>query len=369
MEIATSIWLLLSSFVLHVQAQDLGFVSLDCGLPANSSGYTDSKTKIKYISDEGFIKAGESSRVAPEFKNNEQSLLTLRSFSRYIRNCYDISASKDTRYLIRASFLYGNYDGLNKTPKFDLYLGNTRWTTVDDSYYYTEMMHTPSIDKLSVCLINIGYGIPFISTLEFRELPYLSYSPLSYSLHLYKRYDMGSMTNQHYRFPDDPYDRVWEIYKDNNYAPLSTLDSVVTDNLEQTPAVVMQTAATSKKGIQYLNFSWDSRNLSDEFYAYLYFAELEKLQSNQFRGFNITYDEYITGPIIPKYLGTIEDTSFLFPLTTTSRHQISIFPIDNSTLPPIINALEIYIMMKISEIESYNGDGITFYGFYFNFDS
>uniref|UniRef100_A0A9I9DVD9 non-specific serine/threonine protein kinase n=1 Tax=Cucumis melo TaxID=3656 RepID=A0A9I9DVD9_CUCME len=356
MEIATSIWLLLSSFVLHVQAQDLGFVSLDCGLPANSSGYTDSKTKIKYISDEGFIKAGESSRVAPEFKNNEQSLLTLRSFSRYIRNCYDISASKDTRYLIRASFLYGNYDGLNKTPKFDLYLGNTRWTTVDDSYYYTEMMHTPSIDKLSVCLINIGYGIPFISTLEFRELPYLSYSPLSYSLHLYKRYDMGSMTNQHYRFPDDPYDRVWEIYKDNNYAPLSTLDSVVTDNLEQTPAVVMQTAATSKKGIQYLNFSWDSRNLSDEFYAYLYFAELEKLQSNQFRGFNITYDEYITGPIIPKYLGTIEDTSFLFPLTTTSRHQISIFPIDNSTLPPIINALEIYIMMKISEIESYNGD-------------
>lgn len=162
---------------------------------------------------------------------------------------------------------------------------------------------------------------------------------------------------------------MWEIYKDNNYAPLSTLDSVVTDNLEQTPAVVMQTAATSKKGIQYLNFSWDSRNLSDEFYAYLYFAELEKLQSNQFRGFNITYDEYITGPIIPKYLGTIEDTSFLFPLTTTSRHQISIFPIDNSTLPPIINALEIYIMMKISEIESYNGDGITFYGFYFNFDS
>ncbi|XP_050938883.1 putative leucine-rich repeat receptor-like serine/threonine-protein kinase At2g19230 [Cucumis melo] len=253
MEIATSIWLLLSSFVLHVQAQDLGFVSLDCGLPANSSGYTDSKTKIKYISDEGFIKAGESSSVAPEFKNNEQSLLTLRSFSRYIRNCYDISASKDTRYLIRASFLYGNYDGLNKTPKFDLYLGNTRWTTVDDSYYYTEMMHTPSIDKLSVCLINIGYGIPFISTLEFRELPYLSYSPLSYSLHLYKRYDMGSMTNQQYRFPDDPYDRVWEIYKDNNYAPLSTLDSVVTDNLEQTPAVVMQTAATSKKGIQLMD--------------------------------------------------------------------------------------------------------------------
>uniref|UniRef100_A0A0A0K9P9 Protein kinase domain-containing protein n=1 Tax=Cucumis sativus TaxID=3659 RepID=A0A0A0K9P9_CUCSA len=357
MEIAISIWLLLSSFVLHVQAQDqFGFVSLDCGLPANSSGYIDSKTKIKYISDESFIKTGESSRVAPEFKNYEQSLWTLRSFSQYIRNCYNISASKDTEYLIRASFLYGNYDGLNKTPQFDLYLGNTRWTTVDDSYYYTEMMHTPSVDKFSICLINIGYGIPFISTLEFRELPYSSYSPLSYSLRLYKRYDMGSITNQQYRFPDDPYDRVWETYEDNNYTPLSTLDSIVTDNLEDTPVVVMQTAATSKKGIQYLNFSWDSRNGSDEFYAYLYFAELEQLQSNEFRGFNITYDEYMTGPIIPKYLGTITDTSFLFPLITTSKHHISIFPIDNSTLPPIINALEIYTMMTISKIESYDGD-------------
>lgn len=176
-----------------------GFVSLDCGLQANSSGYIDPKTNIKYISDASFINTGESRSVAPEFKNYEQSHWTLRSFPQEIRNCYNKSAIKDTTYLIRASFLYGNYDGLNKTPRFDLYLGNTRWTTVDDSYYYTEMVHTTSIDKLPICLINIGYGIPFISTLEFRELPYLIYYALSVSLRLYHRYDMGSITNEQYR--------------------------------------------------------------------------------------------------------------------------------------------------------------------------
>lgn len=100
--------------------------------------------------------------------------------------------------MIRAIFLYGNYDGLNKTPQFDLYLGNTRWTRVDDSYY-TEMIHTPSTNKLQICLINVGQGTPFISSLEFRELPYLSYFTL-YSLYLYGRYDMGSITNEQYRF-------------------------------------------------------------------------------------------------------------------------------------------------------------------------
>ena len=35
------------------------------------------------------------------------------------------------RSLVRAIFYYGNYDGLNEPPTFDLYLGVNRWATVN----------------------------------------------------------------------------------------------------------------------------------------------------------------------------------------------------------------------------------------------
>uniref|UniRef100_A0A9I9DW12 Protein kinase domain-containing protein n=1 Tax=Cucumis melo TaxID=3656 RepID=A0A9I9DW12_CUCME len=353
MEIAMSRWLLFSFFSLIVQAQD----ETNCGLPANSSFYNDLNTNIKYISDADYIKTGKSKSVASEFLTYKRPQWTLRSFPQEIRNCYNISAIKDTKYLIRAIFLYGNYDGLNKTPQFDLYLGNTRWTRVDDSYY-TEMIHTPSTNKLQICLINVGQGTPFISSLEFRELPYLSYFTL-YSLYLYGRYDMGSITNEQYRYPDDIYDRAWEAYNDDDYAKLSTSDSVDGDgsNRYQPAPIVMKTAATPKKGSKYLNFTWYSANDNDKFYAYMYFAELEKLQSNQFRGFNITHNgDYWDGPIIPQYLSTTKSYDFVSTIQPASTHQFSLFPIENSTLPPIMNALEIYVEMQISELESYNGD-------------
>lgn len=149
-----------------------------------------------YVSDASYINTGENRIVSPEFKNYGRQHWTLRSFPQEIRNCYNISAIKNTKYLIRATFIYGNYDGLDSTPRFDLYLGNTRWTTVDGSFY-TEMMHMPSIDKLQICLINIGHGIPFISTLEFRQLPNITYPTLFRSMYNYYRLNMGS--NKQYR--------------------------------------------------------------------------------------------------------------------------------------------------------------------------
>ena len=43
-------------------------------------------------------------------------------FSKGARNCNNVNITRGTKYLIRANFLYGNYDGLNKLPKFNLYI-------------------------------------------------------------------------------------------------------------------------------------------------------------------------------------------------------------------------------------------------------
>lgn len=128
----------------------------------------------------------------------------LRSFPQGIRNCYNVSVKKDTKYLIRASFLYGNYDGLNSLPMFDLYIGNSLWETINVTKVGTnvlkDLIHITSSNKVHICLINTGNGVPFISALEFRPLLNVTYQTAAGSLSLDYRLDVGSTGNQTYRY-------------------------------------------------------------------------------------------------------------------------------------------------------------------------
>ncbi|KAK9923517.1 hypothetical protein M0R45_031933 [Rubus argutus] len=108
--------------ILLALAQDQsGFISLDCGLPTNSS-YSEPTTTINYISDAPFIDTGVSESIDAQYKaTNQLQIAHVRSFPRGKRNCYRVNITSGTEYLVRATFFYGNYDGLNKLPKFDLH--------------------------------------------------------------------------------------------------------------------------------------------------------------------------------------------------------------------------------------------------------
>jgi hypothetical protein len=152
----------------------LGFISLDCGLPQNSSN-NGRTTDIYYISDATFIDAGISNTISPEFRNNaKQHLWHVRSFPQGLRNCYHITITIGVRYLIRGTFMYGNYDAGDKLPEFDLHLGPNMWDSVKlsgaSAVIYKEIIHVPSSNYIHVCLVNTGSGTPFISTLELRPL-------------------------------------------------------------------------------------------------------------------------------------------------------------------------------------------------------
>jgi len=77
------------------------FLSIDCGVEANNSGYTDTYG-IVYVSDEPYTDAGENHRVAPDleslFDGNDR---TLRSFPSGQRNCYALPTVAGTKYLVR----------------------------------------------------------------------------------------------------------------------------------------------------------------------------------------------------------------------------------------------------------------------------
>lgn len=180
-----------------------GFISIDCGIPENSN-YTDDITRLKYVSDAKFIDTGEIHDVSPEYKNKlERQLRNLRSFPEGIRNCYTIrtQGGEGERYLIRVSFMYGNYDNKQQPPTFDLFLGVDHWDSVfllNASEIVTkELIHVPPLDYMQICLINIGKGVPFISAIEIRPLDNnFTYVARSGSLMLYQRLDYGLESNR-----------------------------------------------------------------------------------------------------------------------------------------------------------------------------
>ncbi|KAL2617432.1 hypothetical protein GLYMA_08G198400v4 [Glycine max] len=341
--------------VVLVQAQD-------------QSGYTEKTTSIFYISDAKFIDAGVSKSISPAEKSTHlQQLAYVRSFPSGERNCYRINVTSGTKYLIRATFFYGNYDGLNQPPQFDLHLGPNLWDTVSfpnaSLSEISEIIYTPSLDYIHPCLVNKGQGAPFISTIELRTLKNASYVTASAeSLAYYRRYDLGSITNLVYRYNYDVYDRIWVPHGFNQWTQLSsTLNHDIFQNDYKLPEVVMSTAATPINASAPFQFYWDPDNVNEKFYIYMHFNEVKILAENETRTFNIFMNgKLFYGPLTPGYLtkNIIYSTS---ALTGATRYLFSLAKTGTSTLPPIMNAMEIYKVIDFaqSETEQDDVDAIT----------
>nr|XP_048319484.1 probable LRR receptor-like serine/threonine-protein kinase At1g05700 [Ziziphus jujuba var. spinosa] len=349
--------------LVHAQAQS-GFISIDCGIAENTS-YTDKTTGLYYISDSSFIETGVSKSISLQYNSDtrEQQFWNVRSFPDGIKNCYTLKPAqgRGNRYLIRASFMYGNYDSKDTIPAFDLYLGANKWDSVKldnaSSITVMEIMHIPSSNYVFVCLLNTGYGTPFISALELRHLTNNTYRTPSESLVLYRRLDMGTITNKSIRYKDDAFDRIWRPYHFLFGETLSTLLAIDSgaQNIYQLPSVVMQTAATPKNASSNLEFYMRPSNPTAQYYVYMHFAEVEKLEANQSREFNIYQnDEYWNGPITLDYLHST--TIFSTSPVSGDRIDYSIRKTETSTHPPILSALEVYIVHDLSESQTDDQD-------------
>ncbi|CAH8311636.1 unnamed protein product [Eruca vesicaria subsp. sativa] len=338
-------------------AQDqTGFISIDCGLQPDNSSYTESSTGINYVSDSSYTDTGTSNFVAPEYRvNMMQSMWSVRSFPEGIRNCYTIGVNISAKYLIRAAFMYGNYDARNELPGFDLHLGPNRWDSVElESSVGTvskEIIYVVLTDTLQVCLVNTGNGTPFISVLELRQLPDSSYVAQSDSLQLFQRLDFGSSTNQTVRYPDDVFDRIWFPSTPDGSKQLSSSSSPsLSRNSSSTlrlPQVVMRTAVVPNVSGGSVEFGWVPDDPSLEFYFYMYFMELEEPSSTSVerREFVIVLNgEVISSPLNVTYL-RIKALTTASPLKA-ERFEFSIRQTRDSTLPPLINAMETYVVKK-----------------------
>ncbi|XP_019094340.1 PREDICTED: probable LRR receptor-like serine/threonine-protein kinase At1g51860 [Camelina sativa] len=330
-----------------------GFISLDCGLVPTYTSYTETTTNITYISDADYIDSGLIRRINDSYKTVlQQQTWTLRSFPEGVRNCYNFNLKANLKYLIRGTFLYGNYDGLNQIPKFDLYIGPNKWTSVIlngvANATMFEMIHVLPQDHLQVCLVKTGETTPFISALELRLLDNNTYVTQSGSLMSFARIYFPKAAS-FLRYDKDLYDRVWVPFSQNETVSLSTNRLVDTStNSYNVPQNVANSAITPSKATHPLNIWWDLQNINAQIYIYMHFAEIQNLNSDETREFNITYngDQVWESYFRPKNLSITTIFSKTALSSSDGLFNFTFTMTKNSTLPPLINGLEVYTVVQ-----------------------
>jgi hypothetical protein len=124
------------------------------------------------------------------------------------------------------------------------------------------------------------------------------------------------------------------------------------------PSAVMRSVSTPVNASR-MDLWWSldsSMNVDNntKFFIVLYFAELEALQENEFREFSIILDNItLVSAFRPKNMLT---TVFTGIVQGGGSHAISLVATSNSK-PPLISAMEIYLMRPLNGSATYTGDG------------
>ncbi|KAG5029366.1 hypothetical protein JHK87_012880 [Glycine soja] len=342
------------------------FVSIDCG---GTSNYTDTSTGLAWISDSRIMQHG----ISVEVESPNRSMVQYQKRRDFPidskKYCYTLSTEERRRYLVRATFQYGSLDSGDTYPQFQLYLDATKWATVSiydaSRIYVKEMIIRAPSNSIDVCMCCATTGSPFISTLELRPLNLSMYATDfedNFFLEVAARINFGAPTEDAVRYPDDPYDRIWDsdLIKRQNYlvgvAPgterISTTRNIDIETREYPPVKVMQTAVVGTKGV--LSYRLNLEDFPANARAYAYFAEIEDLGQNESRKFKLKQ------PYIADYSNAVvniaENANGSYTLYEPSYMNVtlefvlsfSFVMTPDSTRGPLLNALEISKYVQIA---------------------
>ncbi|KAE8125906.1 hypothetical protein FH972_020667 [Carpinus fangiana] len=172
-------------------------------------------------------------------------------------------------------------------------------------------------------------GLPLISALELRSLGSKMYrhAGSNHVLSTTARFSLGSPKD--IRYPTDPYDRLWFAYGATGpqeeiitSAP-SAID--VSTAEDQPPKAVMHNAITATSTGIYIN---------------IYFTEVTLLNTTK-RSIQLYMDNKpLLNPIVPPF-GSVLQVYFA-NITASPNNTFTLGATSDSTLPPLINAYEVY---------------------------
>ncbi|BBN08361.1 hypothetical protein MPTK1_4g10940 [Marchantia polymorpha subsp. ruderalis] len=324
---------------------DTGFISIDCGA---SSAHVDPRN-ITWVPDSGFVATGYTAKLNTTATSPDFTLDTLRYFpASHKMSCYVLQVQKGSRYLVRTSYRYGNYDGQDSPPEFNLAIDATIVSfikTSKDSFEVHETIATAQDEVLSVCLFSESVSQrPFISALELRRIGESMYTAEDGQyLNRISRINFGAKSDESVRYPDDPYDRVWDsdmkLFEGALRETIATSEKVEQEHLrEDPPSAVLETALTSSTTIIV-----PVPDIRDYYRAYLYFAEVINLDEEVLRSFDII----LNGVYIKRDLSISAGLHSGLEIAAGNISGSEVINVTLSRRPysnlgPIINALEIY---------------------------
>ncbi|KAK6234778.1 hypothetical protein SCA6_010115 [Theobroma cacao] len=333
------LFLIIAAFAFSTLNADL---SIDCG---ESDIYADDYS-MGWVGDENYIQHGEAV-VVQSSKSVSQAMTTLRVFTDRRKNCYSIAAGKGSQVLVRASFFYGNYDKKSSPPSFDLLFDGNHWATVEtsgDEVVSHEVIYVTKRDTVSVCVAQTSPNMfPFISAIEVRSLDEKMYGHIdsNYALMLRRRVAYG--TKEIIRYSDDLYDRIWvPAIKGGDFTVLTSDESFIDVSLDDNPpgAVFKNAFAPNSTSIS-IQLGTNLPATEVPIYMNMYFSEVSVLDSTQRRSFQLYIDGKSTSnPFIPSYGKAGE--MYLANFSASSNTNFSLVATSVSTLPPLINALEVF---------------------------
>ncbi|CAE6014236.1 unnamed protein product [Arabidopsis arenosa] len=213
-------------------------------------------------------------------------------------------------------------------------------------------------NSLQICLVKTGPTTPFISSLELRPLRNDIYISPYGSLKLLHR--VGMATFGTIRYPDDVYDRSWNTYESANALGITAAPNVNSSNQYELPEVIITSAATPTFSNYSFRIDYGVYNRDDQVFMYLHFAEIRTLEANDTREFDIIWPGNIsTLAYRPKKL-QIETLFNVLPNECEGGSCIvELVRTKKSTLPPLLNAYEVYTVIDLQYSETFSEDVIA----------
>ncbi|PPD88497.1 hypothetical protein GOBAR_DD14586 [Gossypium barbadense] len=272
-------------------------VSIDCG---SSESYGDDYS-VGWVGDDLYIQHGESVELQSS-KPIYQPMATLRG----------------SKVLVRAYFFYGNYDGKSSPPKFDLHFDGNHWITVEtsaDQLVSYEAIYVTKTDTISVCVAQTFPNMfPFISAIEVRDLDskMYGYSDSNRALMLRRRVAYG--TKAIVRSTDDFYDRIWiPAVNGDDFTVLTSDETFIEVSLDDSPPrALFQNAFATDNTSTSIQLGTNLPTTKVPVYMNIYYSEAS------------------------------QEKFTLYNLTANSDTTFSLAASPDSTLPPLINALEVF---------------------------
>ena len=153
-----------------------GFLNIDCGA---SRSYNDS-TGLHWVPDAPYITAGKNYANVSLAQSANYSQFAEYSSLRYFddsrsKNCYTLPVLRNSTYMLRTTFFYGNYDNASTPPSFELGIDATvveDVVTYADTGVYFEHTYLAQGNITFLCLLRTSAtSTPFISGITLKTMP------------------------------------------------------------------------------------------------------------------------------------------------------------------------------------------------------